>query len=327
MAATAQSGKRYGTVSERQQRRSEAMLRRTLRWVWAAGLLPFVAVAALFLKQSPEPVRLRPSASASFVAPLGGIIAATDRAGVHVAVITGDADVQLVRLRDGQLLSTTIDLPWTYQRAGGTMLQWVDANFDQLVDLRATPWLDEQMLSRLASEGADDYRPPSYEYRQENGHFRLVDRQCPAPEHLERKNVADVNVGAAVYRLDLDSNWRQSSSLQGPRGGRQSLAGVGQQVADLNGDGCDEILTCEDATEDIQIRLTYRVYSYIGKQFREVWKFESLLPENDLTFAGDSVPMVVFVDLDSDGTDEVLCGEASTGRVQVLRWQDPPLEG
>jgi len=62
----------------------------------------------------------------------------------------------------------------------------------------------------------------------------------------------------------------------------------------LNGDGRDEILTGEDIAEDVQIRGVYRVYSYVGNQYRLVWEFESLLPTNDLTFAGDSVPMVVF---------------------------------
>jgi len=304
------------------RRRNDAALRTTVRVIWVAGCIPFLAVALSMLRQQPEPHRLQVAAAAHFTAPLGGLYTAVDRAGVHVALIDGDADVAILSMDDNQVVSHKLSMPWNVVQAGGTMLQFVDTNCDELVDLRLMPLLDEELLCKLESERPADYRTPSFEFRQQAGKFILQGRPEKEPEQLDQSVGNEITVNGRPFQLLTEDGWRQATHLRGPRGGRQSLKGVAQYVSDLNADGCDEVLTCEYIPEDLTIRIFHRVYSLVGRQFRTVWERETLLPENDLTFAGETVPLSAFADIDGDGLDELLCAEASTGQLLVLRWQD-----
>jgi len=214
------------------QRPSTPLLRRSLRLVWWTGLLPFLAVAVVLLTDRPEPVRLRAAAATTFAAPLGGAFSAVDRAGAHVALVSGDSDVRILKLVDDRLVAQTIDLPWTYARSGGTLLQWVDADLDELVDLRVMPLLDEELLSQLASNASTSYGSPSREYLQRAGKFVLRSQSSRDPEQLEHLCASEVNVDGHAYQLESEDGWRQLTQLRSQRGGRQSIAGAARQVAD-----------------------------------------------------------------------------------------------
>ena len=312
-------------MSALRRRRSEQMLRRTLRVVWAAGLIPFAVVAISLLKQAPQPQFLHEMASTSFKAPLGPAEAVVDRAGTHVAFVSGDADVQSLTVKGQQIVTETLDMPWSYAKSGGTMLEWVDINRDELSDLRVAPMLDEELMSQMNDGGAYEYSVPVVEFVQTSDGFKRSTQPPGQPMVQETRAASRAYVDGQTFQLIVEEAWRQKTQLVGDRGGRQMLLGVALQVSDLNGDGRDEILTCDEQTEECTVEMTYRIYSNVDRRFQAVWEFTTLLPDGDMTFVGDMLRTVMLADLDSDGVDEVVCGDPMTGEVKILRWQDPPL--